>query len=380
MKPSTPSRSQWKNRATVALFLGILLAPSVASLTGLGKVDISEKRRLASLPAPPNNLEQWRQYPRSFDAYFRDHFGLREFLIQCNHRVSHRVFGKVGTSVIAGHDGWLFYTARGVVGNYRGVDPFTEDSLKRWKSVYDQQGADVAERGGLLVWVVAPEKFSVYPEFAPSSLQRVGDSNRLDELLHFLRDAGGSNLVDLRGPLREAKRIGSVYPKTDNHWNDWGATVGATAIQESLRDRFPSIRVLTASDYAVSEVELEGGNLAQLMSLSSDSRETVPVVSLYEPPARVEPPAWVARLPERVRSRVEVFESRAKTGPVAFVLHDSMGLNIRPQLAYGFRRAVFLDSRAWRTEGFEEERPDIVIRLFVERRLTIRRADGSRRD
>ena len=77
------------------------------------------------------------------------------------------------------------------------------------------------------LFVVAPSKHDVYPEFMPDRLNRVRDDSRLDQLMAYIEaffPAPPVDILDLRPTLAEARKSGvRLFHKTDTHWNDRGA-------------------------------------------------------------------------------------------------------------------------------------------------------------
>src|SRR5262249_2449817 len=65
----------------------------------------------------------------------------------------------------------------------------------------------------------------------------------------YLRQHTQLELVDLRRPLREAKRQGRLYFRRDTHWNDRGAFAGYQAIVAALGRWYPAMVPASRSDF-----------------------------------------------------------------------------------------------------------------------------------
>ena len=77
-----------------------------------------------------------REYPEQFDAYFRDNFGWRDRMIRWHHLLKYRALGQSPVdAVIAGHDGWLFYSMPGDgvdIRNFSGHWPHDASDVETW--------------------------------------------------------------------------------------------------------------------------------------------------------------------------------------------------------------------------------------------------------
>src|SRR5262249_29117353 len=110
---------------------------------------------------------------------------------------------------------------------------------------------------------------SVYPEHLPASVRRVGSKTRLDQLVEREQRPGGVPLLDLRGPLREAKARERVFHRTDTHWNERGAFAAYQAVGNALAGWFPQVRPLPRSAFASVSTVTPGGDLAVMLGLSA---------------------------------------------------------------------------------------------------------------
>ena len=67
------------------------------------------------------------------------------------------------------------------------------------------------------------DKHTVYAEEFPTTIARIHDMSRADQLYTALQDSGLA--VDARPALFSAKQHERLYQQTDTHWNDRGALV-----------------------------------------------------------------------------------------------------------------------------------------------------------
>jgi len=235
-----------------------------------------------------------------------------------------------------------------------------------------QRTADwLAARGIAYVFVVAPDKPAIYPEFLPVSLRRAAGPSRTDQLVAMLRARSTVTVVDLRQGLLEAKARGRVYHRTDSHWNDPGAAVAYRQIVEAVRAQAPAVPPAEPdAAFTVVARDIPGMDLAEMTGLTGLVTETsltlVPVVPR------------VARIVEPVHPDSQFADGRIVTAidrsalPRAVVYRDSFGSALVPFLAEHFSRTVFLWEYDVTPATVRAERPQVVIQEWAGRRLYTR--------
>src|SRR6516225_8270343 len=96
----------------IAMFLSATTLPAGRSLIGARPpTERAENRQLESMPPLGPRRELLVRFPAQFEAFYQDHFGLRNILLRWLHMTE--VVGlHVSSSpkVVLGKDGWLFLT------------------------------------------------------------------------------------------------------------------------------------------------------------------------------------------------------------------------------------------------------------------------------
>ena len=355
--------------ALVAVFLATISLPPVAVLLGAGSTtSLTEKRAPEALPTPTWNLHGLEAFPREFDLYWNDTFGFRATLVRSYNRLALSLGVSPSPKVVVGTDGWLFVGQEyGAVEYYRATRPFSRDQLVWWQRMLEARRDWLAQRGAHYLFVVAPDKHTIYPEYMPATLNPVRTTTRLDQLLAHLETHSDFRILDLRPALRQAKARDPVYEPLDSHWNDLGAWIAYTEIARRIGVWFPRIQPLPLSDFDRRWFTGQGNDLAMLLSLSDvmpgDRLRLMPRV-----PRRARwlethdplPPGSIA---------VSISETGDPTLPRAVVLHDSFGDSLRPFLAEHFARGVYSRQGRFAPELVEREHADLVIHEMVERTL-----------
>jgi len=274
--------------------------------------------------------------------------------------------------VLLGQNGWLYYAGEkeGELNEYRSVKPFTDAELERMRKKLEAHQAWLASRGIQFLFLIAPDKAEIYAEYLPQWLRRVGQQNRLDQLLGYLRAHSTVDILDVRPALLAAKKFQPVFYKTDTHWNEVGAFLAYQQLAEKLRDRFPNYPTESLADFELVEVDRPGGDLARLLGRQEQMHETVMHL-------RPRTPCRAQWLEVQVNSEgrdvrfQSVLRSSCPGGevPRAIVFRDSFAVMLLEFLAEHVEHMTSVWSPALDAELIEREKPNVVILEFVERGL-----------
>jgi hypothetical protein len=353
----------------VVAFLVVITLPAAANLAGHDGADPqAENREVAAFPifrgATPAAL---RLYSDEFSAWFEDHFGFRSTLVQWSGAI--RLFGlgvSPSRSVAKGRDGWFFYADDDAIEDYANVAPLAPQAVANWRTAVLRANHWLRARQIAYVFTIAPDKHVLYAEEMPSSVSRVGDLSRTDQVLTALQDTGLA--VDVRPALDAARRGERIYQRTDTHWNDRGAFAAYQQIIRAVRARVPSVPPeWTRDDFDPGERAVEGGDLAGMMGLKRVlGEEDLPLTPrvprravVVEPPG-VEPTAEEGYL---------VTEIKGSTLPRAVVFRDSFVSQLVPFLSEHFSRVVYMWQNDFDAALVAREKPDVVIQEIVGRHL-----------
>jgi hypothetical protein len=365
-----PTLSRVEALARSGLFLLVLAAPLLGTVgSPTATRSTTEQRALAAAPALPRSAAGWRALSAALSAWFDDHFGLREPLIRLNRGLVQALGMGTPASipVMEGADGWLYFTGDGSTDDFRGRRRLSDRELAAWAAELTRRQRWLAERGIAYLFVIVPNKQSVYPEFLPDWLQAQRGESRADQLVRHLAAHTGAPVLDLRPALLLEKGAAPLYRKTDSHWNARGADVALHHIRTALA--LTAHLTLPAWEALAWESDVgAGGDLARMLGRAG-AIETLPVRRSAAPRCRMNV-LGTARA-DITRGAALVDECPAGALP-ALVFRDSFMNRLRPMLSPAFRRTVYL----WQQpDGCEFEqavlrhRPQVVIEQRVERFL-----------
>jgi hypothetical protein len=343
-----------RDRILVLLFAVLIALPATLHLAGVAQSTAERERRtLAELPRFPDSTERWRSFPSQIDSYLADRFGLRPALLAAASRLKFGLRMPAGALVFTGKDGWLYYNGNQQIDQHTGLRLFGPDEIALWLASLESYRRWLADRGISFVFVIAPDKPSIYPEHLPDGI-KLAAVTPADQLLAAIAAQGRIDAADLRPALRAVKSAGDLYYKTDLHWNGIGAYFGLQAV---MKGRWPSgVALPPLSDYRV-ESHPFVGDLNQIANLPCCSFEQELTLALKSGSAVVAqgrdlapgtPNAWI--------------ESRHKTYPSVFIFGDSFATYWAKILPDVTRRTVYLRHEIpFPTAIIEREKPDIVI-------------------
>lgn len=178
------------------------------------------------------SLDKWRnaQFQEGQEAYIKDHFGLRPFMVRFYNELFDRLFDEYqAKGVIMGKDGYLFeenYLLAASGQDYLGLDSIT--SLVRQLSLVQKE---LSKRGKQLLVCLAPGKGSYFPDKMPSKYQHKKHLRNHPYFLKTLQDAQ-IPLFDIQSWFLQMKATTPypLYPKTGIHWSSYGEFLVADSL------------------------------------------------------------------------------------------------------------------------------------------------------
>ena len=364
--------THYRDLALTTAFLGCLYAPWVDEVVREDKVrgPKPELREAAERPVPPTSLEAAARWPSKYEPYFLDTFGLRDVLLRSRGLLYWFGLGVSPTnSIVRGEDGWIYTAINSSRAVHRGANPMTAHELQLWCNGLDQRTRWLKSLGVRYLYVVAPNKETIYPEHLPESWAPLSEdaSTRLDQFASAIaqRDV---EFLDLRPTLRAAKardrRGDEVITRLGTHWNGHGSLAAYRAMLERVHEWFPAVQPL--SDEQISRLYNPGhGDTWGSHLYINDLLPQREWFLVHEGGPRHE---IVASHNEPVRTTAT--RKPAATGPRVLMFHDSFGPYIQSLLAEAFPQALFLWQPKFDPLAVLAAQPDLVIDFYVERAFT----------
>ena len=213
----------------ILLFFCACCVPGLGMLL-LGESEAAGNEVLSPKPQLKHPDGSWNLEVMSDAAdYFADHFAFRQELITADSLLKAELFATSSQEQVAlGREGWLFYAE--TLDDYTGADCLTPRqayaigrSLKLAQEYVESQGAS-------FLFTVAPNKISLYPQFAQGNLAR-GQVTALDQVEESLAREGVP-YTDLLEALSVQEEV--LYHQLDSHWTNRGAALAHDVLLEGL--------------------------------------------------------------------------------------------------------------------------------------------------
>ncbi|MBM4029392.1 MAG: hypothetical protein FJ280_28945 [Planctomycetes bacterium] len=339
------------------------------------------------LPAKPRLHGAWQQeenrpfprltwklsallsFPRDLGEYFQSNFAFRRNLIRWHTKLLGNAVTKGSSQrVLEGRQGWLFLGDQGTIADYRGMLPFTSQQLRHWQQSLESRRDWLDRQGIPYLFVVCPDKHTIYPEYMPARINRVRTQTRLDQFLRHMEVHSKVQILDLRPALREMKKTHLCYQPQETHWNGVGAFAGSQEIARQLRTRFGNLPTLTMDQCEIYQQENAETDLLRLLGRTQVRTMMDNVRPRHGLAAQVQ---WDTDRPHG-RGCV-LIRSRCRTAPIgrALVVCDSFATHMIPFLAELFREALYVWSGSdnFLPADVLDLGPDVVIQEIVERAL-----------
>jgi hypothetical protein len=304
----------------------------------------AEKRKLAAMPKLRKS--NWTQFPSGFETWASDRMALRTQLVSARNVVKYDLLGVAGNpKVLIGKDRWLYALSEGSAPVFRHERLFTQEELDTWKAVLEQRTQWCKEHGINYVFVVAPDKPSIYPEYLPEGYKPVRRESKLEQLAAYLRNDPKLTFVNLSDDLLANKNKARLYLVQDTHWNDRGAWVGYNQLMHTLQRFYPQLKPRSESEIRFETQPRRDGDCLNLAGLHGYKFEYAPKTT------------YMAPVPKQ---NINVL-----------MLHDSFGGGLKPLMLDHFAKLDCISQARITCDAdvVLEHKPDLLIQEIVERRF-----------
>jgi len=371
------------------VFGGALVFPSAFMLVNYGgMVSKTEKRQLAEFPSLPSNLEEYKVYTSSISNYFRDRFGFRARLLRIYSYIKVFYLNVSPTPrAIIGKNRWLYIADWKIIDYARNLMPYQKTELEEIARELQSRKDWISSKHSRYVWMIPPNKHSIYPEYLPDYVTKVGKVSKLDQWVEYFSKHTTVPILDFRKVLIDHKNILPTYDKADSHWNPYGAYLAYRHLMDFLYKWMPDIEPVTINqnDFHI-EPDVIKQDIAILMGISKMLAMTTVNSKTHQSEKcgvkyniRSESP-WKEShkrqhwWPKR-NSRKKYYVCDKKKYTV-LIFHDSFIFTLVPFLADTFNKTIFVRVRPnllmlkWFVDKYN---PDLVIEEMGERGMAGKR-------
>lgn len=326
-----------------------------------------ENRRLTEWPG----LFFDKLHTEWYGHYVEDRVAFRNEAIIFNADITYHLFGEFSEELhMFGKEGYIFPADEGYVQNYQRLninEPLMDDLM----TYLERTNAYVKENDGLFVFMICPNKSSVYGEYMPVSVH-------VDESCESTLDMARRKLDEKQIPyvvpdivFRVVKENEQIYNQKYDcaHWNDLGAFYGLSMVDQVINETYEDIPVMQREDFLESRETVTGLEFFATSDVITDSipkltcngalTNAVETDSSY----RVDVPVVAGN------NMAYFFNEAAPNDKTVLILHDSFMDDRETWYTYRYRE-VYYGSRvnyAYMKEYIDLIQPDVVIFELAER-------------
>ena len=347
-------------------FISFLLMPHLCKMLNVFPVSTEDENRTMAIK-PEMDISHLDKYPKEYDNYFNDHFGLRSVGLKAYNNFNYFFLKKSPSpqKAILGKDGWLFQGKD--INHYRGLERLSEMELQKLENEFKKRFEFLNKNNCRFIFVVVPSKKNIYPEYLPDGYFRFTDKTITDQLVEMLKTRTKIEVIDLRPVIKEAKNEHPVlYHKMDNHWNDIASFYACKKIIDYLDNSTSIGKFHSYNEYKLDTTTYYGGSIARMLGVQDKMID-------YRLKLQPKFKNTAVRLPQRYKSPDRFpypgsyerrFEVSNDSLPRLMMINDSFGEYFYRFLPEYFSYSIFLfDSWEFKLHAQKvlNEQPDIFI-------------------
>lgn len=334
----------------VMLLCAIPTALMIAGKTNLNR----ENRPLAPKPELVKDGRLNVGFPKDFDDYLNDNFVFKEHYVTALNFLSTTLLGEaVSDKAIFGKNDMLFYTD--TLDDYQRTNQLSDSDLEKIASYMRDLEAQLAEKGCSMVFMIAPNKATIYPEYMPERYTQTSEKSNLERLYAYLAEYGVT-AVDAKTLLSANKSQGLLYYHHDSHWNNRGA--------ELIYNEIATLTELPSVDSARVRTYVAGDFTGDLHNFIWPAKEYFEERIIYEFDSQ-----YSADRPIDFERNSVASTSSDVNDLSVVVYHDSFGRSLQPFFSHSAGRVLMSSEFPYNMSYIDQVEADVVIIEIVERNI-----------
>jgi hypothetical protein len=342
----------------IILFLAVCILPTALMAAGVQSVN-RENRSLAQMPALLDDGKPNLGFPKQFESYFSDNFGLRQgYVTAWNALNTYGLGTSPDTSVIAGRDGWLFYGDE--AHDYLGRNVLSDADVFRIRRTLELEQEYLSSKGIAFVFTVAPNKSTLYGQYMPARYEKSAGPSNLSELALSLASSGVT-YADLYSALQPFTNGTQLYLKKDSHWNNLGALIGYRAIMDAANRAGLGVSYDLYSNASYKLQQNWDGDLEAMLLPAFNDKD-------WQAAFNIGQNFKYAQRPRSMEDMRIATSSNANTKRL-LMFRDSFANALIPLLSNNFGYACYMRAVPYDFTALEQEKPEVVIEEIVERNI-----------
>lgn len=341
-----------KKKIFIAVFFALICIPSIGML--FYKTDAgAEKRNIQSFPQIKKEGKVNIKFFDELNNYFADNFAFRQEMIEGDAVIKKAVFSESGNDkVIVGKDGYLFFSE--TMDDYLGRNTLSERKIFSCGKVLSLLQENALNNNRKFLFVIAPNKNSIYPEYMPKRYIKVTSSNNYSMLKKEM-EKQKINTVDLKDAIVKSGK--KVYQRLDSHWNNQGAAMACNLMLNNLNKKH--------YDYSNEPYKVTkdfSGDLYEMLFPKGHKKDSN-IKYLREHTYKV-----TSKINDVTAITYET-ESQGKNGSIV-MYRDSFGNALIPFVADEYKNGYYTKAVPYDWQIPEEKDADTIVIELVERHIS----------
>ena len=342
------------------IFLGIVafmfLAPSVFFFCNTNALWGDSKENQAPLEFNPKRPLDF------FDTYYKNNFAFRKVLV--NHYLSLNssmlLISPIPDKVVYGKSGWYFLGDgyNNIYSESLGVFQETDSTITAVSNNVLEMKRFCDSVGVKFYFLMAPTSHTIYKEFLP--IKPNNCPKTFDRIKSKL--SGKMEVMDIRPNLIAAKKERQIYYRTDTHWNEYGAFVGAEELVKRIKTDLPETQLLHRENFNVIQIEQKQMDLTKMLGIYK--KEIYYKFVEKQKSTFTERRDTINRLPE-------IFIKNPNRPYKGILFRDSYTVSLIPFLNITFGDLTYLSTPKFDKSRILKEKPDFVIYEITEKDLNL---------
>ena len=259
----------------IVAFLAILILPVAFMNHKENQVSEIDNKSLTEWPGIGYSSEM----NAVMDAYVDDRIGFREQAIGAYTTLNDKLFNvMVHPLFMYGKDGHIFYKDSEYIAAYQRLNT-DEEYLDSFVDFLKKTQDYLASKDIEFLYFLCPDKKTIYSEYFPDTIHVNTANTSVIDYMRADLDKEGIEYIIPDKELLAAKDSMVVYNKLYDatHWNENGAFIGHSLIDQKIQEWYDDVPTLSASDYTVEQVHVDTLDIAKF-----PIDEYVPVYSRNE--------------------------------------------------------------------------------------------------
>lgn len=357
------------NYIVIVLFLLILIAPTFVKILGVEiKTSNTEKRELAKKP----EFSISKSYPKLYETYYNDNFGLRTLFINWNSQIKLNYL-KVSPnpeSVLLGKSGFMFYNSKSdaIYDSYSNANIVNNrenltEAIQKQREIKEM----LVQKDIEYIVGFFPNKHTIYRSHLPFSMyMQINGNTTLADQIVSSSEENNFDFIDVRKALWDEKTNKQLYCKFDTHWNSYGAYIAYKSFFEQTKTL--GIIPYDTSFFDIRYSQKKNGDLIKMIGIDSIKSyyDTIPNFKLKNPKKGYKEIS-AEGFPKRT---VITLNENCNNKKTVLVFRDSFTSALVPFFSLHFYKVIYIWQHSVDMALVEKTEPDIVMSLCVERYLT----------